>query len=463
MDNREVMSRTEAFVKEVLAGEGTGHDWWHADRVRNTALHLAEQEGADRFVVELAALLHDVGDRKLARKADAREWLMRLGVEEVIIAHICTIINALSFKGAGAATPMETREGMIVQDADRLDALGAIGVARCFATGARLGNVLHDPTVQPVLHGSAEAYRSAKTTSINHFHEKLLLLRDRMNTAAARKMAAERHAFMEQFLGRFSAEWESPALHAADELQRYSRHLVMPEIGAAGQEKIRRASVLVAGAGGLGSPAGLYLAAAGIGTLGIADGDVVDASNLQRQILYGLKDVGRRKAQAAREQLLGISPESDVIAHDTQLSRENAADVLKNYDVVVDGTDNFSTHALLSSACTSLKKPHVYASVMQFEGQLSVFDAERGPCYRCLYPSPPQAQSCADAGVLNALPGILGAVQAAETIKLIAGAGEPLIGRLLVVNALTMEFRTLALGKNPSCPGCSGGRHSFID
>jgi len=214
MSEEAVLARTTAYVRERMEGEGTGHDWWHVDRVRRVALRLAEEEGADPFVVELAALLHDVADHKFhggdetAGPRAAREWLEALGVEEATVEHVCTIIAELSFKGAGVATPMSTREGEVVQDADRLDAIGAIGVARTFAFGGSRGRPLHDPEAAPEAHASFAAYKASRGPTINHFHEKLLLLRDRMNTAAARRVAEERHRFMEEFLDRFQREWD---------------------------------------------------------------------------------------------------------------------------------------------------------------------------------------------------------------------------------------------------------------
>ncbi|MGQ0534466.1 MAG: ubiquitin-like small modifier protein 1 [Methanobacteriota archaeon] len=242
-----------------------------------------------------------------------------------------------------------------------------------------------------------------------------------------------------------------------DEIRRYGRHLIMPEVGLKGQEKLKRASVLVVGAGGLGSPASLYLAAAGVGRIGLVDFDVVDPSNLQRQVLYGTKDVGRRKLEAAKERLEQTNPHVTVDLHETRLTSENALDILKDYDVVADGTDNFPTRFLVNDACVLLGKPNVYASIFRFEGQASVFDARKGPCYRCVYPQPPPpglVPSCAEGGVLGVLPGIMGSVQALETVKTILGVGDPLVGRLLVFDALSLEFTELELRKDPKCPVC---------
>jgi adenylyltransferase/sulfurtransferase len=242
-----------------------------------------------------------------------------------------------------------------------------------------------------------------------------------------------------------------------DDLQRYSRHLLLPEVGEEGQRKLKAARVLCVGTGGLGSPLALYLAAAGVGTLGLVDFDVVDSSNLQRQIIHSTADIGRKKLDSAEEKLKALNPALNVIKHDTMLSSANALDILKDYDVIADGTDNFPTRYLVNDACVLLGKPNAYGSIFRFEGQASVFAAENGPCYRCLYPEPPPpglVPSCAEGGVLGILPGLVGVIQATETIKLILGKGEPLIGRLLLVDALNMRFRELKLRKNPECPVC---------
>jgi sulfur-carrier protein adenylyltransferase/sulfurtransferase len=242
-----------------------------------------------------------------------------------------------------------------------------------------------------------------------------------------------------------------------EEMSRYSRHLILREVGVEGQKKLKAARVLCVGAGGLGSPLALYLAAAGVGTLGIVDFDVVDASNLQRQILHGTRDVGRPKLDSAAERLRDVNPHVEVVAHQTRLCSENAFDIIKDYDIVADGTDNFPTRYLVNDACAMTGKPNVYASIFRFEGQASVFWASRGPCYRCLYPEPPPpglVPSCAEGGVLGVLPGLLGVIQATETVKLILDIGEPLVGRLLLVDALEMKFRELRLLKNPDCALC---------
>ena len=248
-----------------------------------------------------------------------------------------------------------------------------------------------------------------------------------------------------------------------NELSRYARHLILPEVGVEGQQKLKAARVLCVGAGGLGSPLALYLAAAGVGTLGLVDFDVVDASNLQRQILHTTGDVGRKKLDSAEEKLAALNPAVHVVKHETMLSSANAIDILKDYDIVADGTDNFPTRYLVNDACVLLGKPNVYGSVFRFEGQASVFATREGPCYRCLYPEPPPpgtVPSCAEGGVLGILPGLIGIIQATEVIKLILGKGELLIGRLLLVDALAMRFRELKLKKNPECPMC--GAHPTV-
>ena len=242
-----------------------------------------------------------------------------------------------------------------------------------------------------------------------------------------------------------------------DELGRYSRHLILPEVGMEGQQRLKAAKVLCVGTGGLGSPLALYLAAAGIGTLGIIDFDTVDSSNLQRQIIHSTKDVGRKKVDSAQEKLNALNPALKVVKHDTMLTSANALEIFAQYDIVADGTDNFQTRYLVNDACVILKKPNAYGSIFRFEGQASVFATEDGPCYRCLYPEPPPpglVPSCAEGGVLGILPGMIGTIQATEVIKLILGKGEPLVGRLLLVDALTMRFRELKLRKNPECPVC---------
>ncbi|MGO8839112.1 MAG: molybdopterin-synthase adenylyltransferase MoeB [Limisphaerales bacterium] len=243
-----------------------------------------------------------------------------------------------------------------------------------------------------------------------------------------------------------------------DEIRRYSRHLILPEVGLTGQKKIKGTSVLCIGAGGLGSPIAMYLAAAGVGKIAIVDFDTVDYSNLQRQILHTDDDVGRPKAQSAKETIHGINPNCEVVIHNTRITSENALDLIRPYDIVVDGTDNFPTRYLTNDACVLLKKPNVYGSIFRFEGQASVFAPHLGgPCYRCLYPEPPppgMVPSCAEGGVLGVLPGIVGCIQATEILKLALGRGNSLVGRLLLFNALDMKFRELKLRRDPACPVC---------
>jgi adenylyltransferase/sulfurtransferase len=255
---------------------------------------------------------------------------------------------------------------------------------------------------------------------------------------------------------------DMPAL-TNEEITRYSRHLIMPEVGVEGQRKLKASKVLCIGAGGLGSPAAMYLAAAGVGTLGIVDFDVVDFSNLQRQILHGTPDVGRSKIASARDRLQSINPNVEIRTYETALSSKNALELFAPYDVILDGTDNFPTRYLVNDACVLLGKPNAYGSIFRFEGQASVFATKDGPCYRCLYPEPPPpglVPSCAEGGVLGVLPGVIGVIQATETIKLILGVGEPLIGRFMIYDALKMRFRELKLRKDPDCPVC--GTHPTV-
>ena len=242
-----------------------------------------------------------------------------------------------------------------------------------------------------------------------------------------------------------------------EEVKRYSRHLIMPEVGMDGQKKLKAASVLLIGAGGLGSPLAMYLAAAGIGRIGLVDYDVVDYTNLQRQIIHGTKDVGRPKLDSAKERILDINPHVHVDTYEVPLTSANALEIFEPYDIIIDGTDNFPTRYLTNDACVLLGKPNVYGSIFRFEGQASVFYAEEGPCYRCLFPEPPPpglVPSCAEGGVLGILPGTIGAIQATEAVKLILGVGESLIGRLLLYDALNMSFEQVRLRKNPNCPVC---------
>jgi sulfur-carrier protein adenylyltransferase/sulfurtransferase len=246
-----------------------------------------------------------------------------------------------------------------------------------------------------------------------------------------------------------------------DEILRYSRHLIMPEVGMEGQLKLKKASVLLVGTGGLGAPLGMYLAAAGVGKIGLVDFDVVDFTNLQRQIIHGTKDVGKPKIQSAVETMSDINPYVELVKHETALSSDNAMEIFKDYDIIVDGTDNFPTRYLVNDACVLMNKPNVYGSIFRFEGQATVFAYEGGPCYRCLYPEPPPpglVPSCAEGGVLGILPGVIGLIQATETVKLILGIGSPLVGRLMLYDALGMKFRELKLRKNPECPVCGDNR-----
>jgi len=254
-----------------------------------------------------------------------------------------------------------------------------------------------------------------------------------------------------------------PVTLSKEEILRYSRHLIMPEVGMEGQLKLKSAKVALIGTGGLGAPLGMYLAAAGIGRIGLVDFDVVDFTNLQRQVIHGTKDVGRKKLDSAADTMLDINPYVEIDRHETALTSENALQILKDYDIVVDGTDNFPTRYLVNDACVLLGKPNVYGSIFRFEGQATVFAYPGGPCYRCLYPEPPPpglVPSCAEGGVLGILPGTIGLIQATETVKLILGIGEPLVGRLLLYDALAMRFRELKLRRNPECPVC--GDHPTI-
>jgi adenylyltransferase/sulfurtransferase len=263
--------------------------------------------------------------------------------------------------------------------------------------------------------------------------------------------------------GSPAATTAPPVSLSNDEILRYSRHLIMPEVGMEGQLKLKSASVLLVGTGGLGAPLGLYLAAAGVGRIGLVDFDVVDLTNLQRQVIHGTKDVGRKKLDSAMERMRDINPHVELVPHEVRLSSENALEILKDYDIVVDGTDNFPTRYLVNDACVLLGKPNVYGSIFRFEGQATVFAYPGGPCYRCLYPEPPPpglVPSCAEGGVLGILPGLIGVIQATETVKLILGKGEPLVGRLLLYDALAMRFRELKLRRNADCPVC--GDHPTI-
>jgi molybdopterin/thiamine biosynthesis adenylyltransferase/rhodanese-related sulfurtransferase len=281
---------------------------------------------------------------------------------------------------------------------------------------------------------------------------------------AARSLSELGYTCVRSLAGGFSA-WkgaggsvERPFVFSQEQLSRYSRHVMLPQVGEAGQAKLLQAKVLLVGAGGLGSPAGLYLAAAGVGTLGLVDDDVVDASNLQRQIIHSTDTLGVPKVDSARQRITALNPDVRVVTHPLRLTSVNALDILREYDVIVDGTDNFATRYLLNDATLILKKPVINASIFQFEGQVTVFLPFVGPCYRCLYPEPPppgMAPSCAEAGVFGVLPGVIGAAQATECIKLLLGIGHPLVGRLLQYDALNMRFREFKLQRDPSCAVCS--------
>jgi adenylyltransferase/sulfurtransferase len=264
-----------------------------------------------------------------------------------------------------------------------------------------------------------------------------------------------------------SSNGQSAAL-SQSEILRYSRHLIIPEVGKQGQQKLKAAKVLLVGTGGLGSPLALYLSAAGVGTLGLVDFDVVDETNLQRQVLHGTSDVGRQKLESARDRIRDVNPNVTVHLHPTRLSSENALEILSQYDVIADGTDNFPTRYLVNDACVLLGKPNVYGSIFRFEGQVSVFGAPDGPCYRCLFREPPPpglVPSCAEGGVLGVLPGIIGTLQALEVLKLLLGIGEPLIGRLQLFDGLKFQWRELRIRKHPECPVCGDAPtiHSLID
>src|SRR6202453_1062166 len=280
--------------------------------------------------------------------------------------------------------------------------------------------------------------------------------------ARANKTGDKRENFVMATKSEISANPASataPVSLSKEEVLRYSRHLIMPEVGMEGQLKLKQAKVLCVGTGGLGAPLGLYLAAAGVGRLGLVDFDVVDSTNLQRQVLFGTNDIGKPKIVAAANRLRDLNPDIRIDTFETELTSANALEIFKDYDIIVDGTDNFPTRYLVNDACVLLGKPNVYGSIFRFDGQITIFGYPGGPCYRCLYPEPPPpglVPSCAEGGVLGVLPGIVGAIQAAETLKLIIGKGEPLVGRLLLFDALAMRFRELKLRKNPECPVCGG-------
>jgi adenylyltransferase/sulfurtransferase len=260
--------------------------------------------------------------------------------------------------------------------------------------------------------------------------------------------------------------WSTPFQYSPEQQRRYSRHFLLPEIGEAGQQKLLESKVLLIGAGGLGSPAGLYLAAAGVGTIGIVDDDVVDDSNLQRQVMHSTERIGIAKVESARQTLSALNPDVRIVTHEVRLTKDNIFQIFRDYDLIVDGSDNFATRYLINDACVLLDKPNVHGSIFRFEGQVTVFDSTTGPCYRCLFPDPPPpdlAPNCAEAGVLGVLPGVIGILQAVETIKLIVGIGKPLVGRLMQYDALDATFREMQLDKDPHCPMCGSSAPDSIE
>jgi molybdopterin/thiamine biosynthesis adenylyltransferase/rhodanese-related sulfurtransferase len=331
-----------------------------------------------------------------------------------------------------------------VREADEFDQ-GAIPGARFMPRGVLEGNVAMiapDPDTELVLYCAAGARSALAALSL-----------EQMGYCNVASMSGGFTQWKRE--GR---PWEVPATLQPDQRARYSRHLLLPEVGEQGQERLLASKVLLIGAGGLGSPAALYLAAAGVGTLGIVDFDTVDATNLQRQILHNLDRVGQLKVTSAAETIRGLNPDVKVEPYADRLSADNILDIMSGYDVVVDGADNFPTRYLVNDASLHLRIPVVHGSIFRFEGQATVFMPYEGPCYRCLFPEPPPSElapSCAEAGVLGVLPGIVGSLEAMETIKLLLGIGEPLAGRLLTYDSLTEEFRTLTLRRNPDCPACA--------
>jgi molybdopterin/thiamine biosynthesis adenylyltransferase/rhodanese-related sulfurtransferase/molybdopterin converting factor small subunit len=328
--------------------------------------------------------------------------------------------------------------------------------------GATVGEVLHSLTSQygdlrRHLYNDEGKLRSFVNVYVNDEDIRYL------NKEATPLKDADTVSIVPSIAGGATDVAAPPVTLSKDEILRYSRHLIMPEVGMEGQLKLKNAKVALIGTGGLGAPLGMYLAAAGIGRIGLVDFDVVDFTNLQRQVIHGTKDVGRKKLDSAAETMLDINPFVEIDRFETALSSENALQILKDYDIVVDGTDNFPTRYLVNDACVLLGKPNVYGSIFRFEGQATVFAYEGGPCYRCLYPEPPPpglVPSCAEGGVLGILPGTIGLIQATETVKLILGIGESLVGRLMLYDALAMKFRELKLRRNPECPVC--GDHPTI-
>ncbi len=330
-------------------------------------------------------------------------------------------------------------------------------------TGATVGEALqnltaHYPNIKKNLYSDQGKLRSFVNVYVNDEDIRYL------DKDATELEGNETISIVPSIAGGSTGVAEPPAAALTnDEIARYSRHLILPEVGMEGQTKLKRAKVALIGAGGLGAPLGLYLAAAGVGRIGIVDFDVVDTSNLQRQVIHGTKDIGRKKLDSAADSMRDINPSLQVDKFDTGLTSENALEILKDYDIVVDGTDNFPTRYLVNDACVLLNKPNVYGSIFRFEGQATVFAYEDGPCYRCLYPEPPPpglVPSCAEGGVLGILPGIIGLIQATETVKIILGIGETLKSRLLLYDALGMRFRELKLRRDPACPVC--GDHPTV-
>jgi adenylyltransferase/sulfurtransferase len=327
--------------------------------------------------------------------------------------------------------------------------------------GASVGDVLHRLTSE---HAALRKHLFADDGRLRSFVNVYVNDRDIRQLAQqeTRVAAGDTVSIIPSIAGGTAVATTLPKL-SHEEILRYSRHLILPDVGVEGQRKLKAARVLLVGTGGLGSPAALYLAAAGVGTIGLIDFDVVDTTNLQRQILHGTQTVGIPKIESARRRIQDLNPNVNVEAIETRLTSENALDIIRDYDIVADGTDNFPTRYLVNDACVLLGKPNVYGSIFRFEGQASVFYAKEGPCYRCLYAEPPPAglvPSCAEGGVLGVLPGIIGSVQALEAIKLIIGRGAPLIGRLLLFDALRLKFRELKLERDPNCPVC--GRNPTI-
>src|SRR3984893_11137832 len=322
--------------------------------------------------------------------------------------------------------------------------------------GATVGEVLHSLTSQYAdlrrhLYNDEGKLRSFVNVYVNDEDIRYL------NKEATPLKDADTVSIVPSIAGGATDVAAPPVTLSKDEILRYSRHLIMPEVGMEGQLKLKNAKVALIGTGGLGAPLGMYLAAAGIGRIGLVDFDVVDFTNLQRQVIHGTKDVGRKKLDSAADTMLDINPYLEIDRHETALTSENALQILKDYDIVVDGTDNFPTRYLVNDACVLLGKPNVYGSIFRFEGQATVFAYQGGPCYRCLYPEPPPpgpVPSCAEGGGLGILPGTIGLIQATEAVKLILGKGEPLVGRLLLYNALDMKFREVKLQKDPECPVC---------